>query len=164
MPVFNVERYLRECLDSVVAQTLSDIEIICVNDGSTDRSLTILEEYAAKDDRVKIIDKENSGYGHTMNVGIDAAAGEYIGVVETDDYVDRDMFGTLSRMAAQYGLDVIKSDYQRFTGEGRERIFKTMKLSNDHNMYGKILDPQKDALRLFSARMMTWTGIYRRDF
>ena len=73
VPVCNVEQYLRECLDSAVNQTLQEIEIICVNDGSTDNSLAILKEYAAKDERVKVIDKDNAGYGHTMNVGMDAA-------------------------------------------------------------------------------------------
>ena len=77
VPVCNVEQYLRECLDSCVNQTLQDIEIICVNDGSKDGSLEILKEYAAKDSRVKVINKDNAGYGHTMNIGMDMAVGEY---------------------------------------------------------------------------------------
>ena len=79
IPVCNVEQYLRQCIDSVINQTLHDIEIICVNDGSKDNSEQILEEYASKDTRVKVIFKENAGYGHTMNLGIDMAKGEYIG-------------------------------------------------------------------------------------
>jgi glycosyltransferase involved in cell wall biosynthesis len=76
IPIYNVEKYLRQCLDSVVSQTLKDIEIICVNDGSKDSSLDIIKEYAEKDERVKIIDKPNSGYGHSMNCGFDKAIGE----------------------------------------------------------------------------------------
>ena len=86
IPVYNVEHYLVECLDSAMNQTLHDIEIICVNDGSKDSSLEILLEYAKRDSRIKIIDKENAGYGHTMNLGIDMARGEYIGIIESDDY------------------------------------------------------------------------------
>ena len=76
IPIYNAEKYLRQCLDSIISQTLCEIEIICVNDGSTDGSLTIIEEYAAKDDRIKVISKPNAGYGHSMNMGLDAATGE----------------------------------------------------------------------------------------
>ena len=95
IPTYNVEQYLKECLDSVINQTLKDIEIICVDDGSTDNSGKILDEYAAKDSRIKVIHKENGGYGKAMNVGIDNATGEYIGIVEPDDYIEFDMYETL---------------------------------------------------------------------
>ena len=75
IPVYNVEKYLAECLDSALAQTLSNIEIICIDDGSTDASDTMLDEYAKKDPRVKVIHKQNSGYGASMNRGLDAATG-----------------------------------------------------------------------------------------
>ena len=78
IPTYNVEPYLVECMESITRQTLKDIEIICINDGSTDGSLKILKEYAAKDDRIKIVDKENGGYGIGMNIGLDMATGEYI--------------------------------------------------------------------------------------
>ena len=105
IPTYNVETYLKECLDSVANQTLRDIEIICVNDGSTDDSLSILEDYQRKDDRIKIISKPNAGYGHTMNVGFDAATGEYIGIVEPDDYVELDMYETLYNEAIKNDVD-----------------------------------------------------------
>lgn len=92
IPCFNVERYVRECLDSVVNQTLGDLEILCINDGSTDATPDILREYAARDARIRIIDKPNSGYGDSMNRGLDAASGEYIGIVESDDRAEPDMF------------------------------------------------------------------------
>ena len=76
VPVYNVEKYLRQCLDSLITQTLKEIEIICVNDGSTDSSLQILNEYEKKDARVHVISKENAGYGNTMNLGFSAASGE----------------------------------------------------------------------------------------
>ena len=123
IPIYNVEQYLRECLESVVNQTLKEIEIICVNDGSTDSSPEILKEYAEKDNRIKVISKPNSGYGHTMNVGIDAAIGEYIGIVESDDYVKLDMYETLYNIAKKNDLDVVRADFERFVGEGKERKF-----------------------------------------
>ena len=86
IPVYNVEKYLSECLDSVISQTLKDIEIICVNDGSTDNSLQILKEYASKDTRIKIIDKENEGQGYARKVGLDVANGEYILFCDSDYY------------------------------------------------------------------------------
>ena len=82
--MFNQEKYIVECLSSVLRQTLKDIEIIVVNDGSTDNSLALVKEFAQQDDRIVVIDKPNSGYGHSMNVGMDRASGEYIGIVETD--------------------------------------------------------------------------------
>ena len=92
MPIYNAEPFLRQALDSVVGQTLKDIEIVCVNDGSKDSSLSILEEYAAKDSRIKIIDGPNGGYGHAMNTGMASATGEYIGILEPDDYLISDMY------------------------------------------------------------------------
>ena len=95
VPVYNVERYLEQCLDSLINQTLKDIEIICVNDGSTDDSLCILKRYAEVDDRILIVSKVNSGYGHTMNTGMAMAKGEYLAIVESDDFVVPEMFEKL---------------------------------------------------------------------
>ena len=86
VPVYNVEKYLKECIDSIINQTLEDIE------GSTDSSLEILNDYAKKDSRIIVINKSNSGYGHTMNMGLNAATGEYIGIIESDDFADKNMF------------------------------------------------------------------------
>lgn len=90
VPVYNVEKYLKRCLDSLVNQTLKDIEIICVNDGSTDGSLAILDEYVRNDDRIVVINQENSGQSVARNRGIDVAKGEYIGFVDSDDWVSED--------------------------------------------------------------------------
>src|SRR5574344_1236108 len=91
IPIYNVENYLPQCLDSLVSQTLKDVEIICVNDGSTDRSADILSEYAAKYENIKIITQNNcGGVGGTRNVGVKAATGEYIAYVDGDDFVKPD--------------------------------------------------------------------------
>lgn len=98
-------------MDSVVNQTLKDIEIICVDDGSTDSSATICDEYAAKDPRIKVIHKSNAGYGHSMNRGLENATGEYIGIVESDDFAELDMFENLYKLAKQNDADIVKSDF-----------------------------------------------------
>ena len=163
IPTYNVESYLRECLDSVVNQTLKDIEIICVNDGSTDNSLQIIQEYAAKDYRIKVIDKPNSGYGHSMNVGIDNATGEYLGIVEPDDYVELNMYETLYNKAKELDLDFIKSDFCRFVGDSENRKFTYNRLDRTGNYYNKIVNIQDD-LKPFYFIMNTWSGIYNLSF
>ena len=85
VPIYNVERYLPGCLDGILAQTLANIEVICVNDGSTDGSGDILERYAHRDDRITVLDGPNGGYGRAVNRGIDAAHGEYVGIVVSQE-------------------------------------------------------------------------------
>ena len=92
LPVYNMEKYLRECLDSIINQTMTDIEVICVNDASTDSSLDILREYAAKDSRVIIIDSEtNNGLGGARNLGLPHATGKYLIYLDSDDIFDTKM-------------------------------------------------------------------------
>lgn len=106
IPVYNVETYLRKCLDSVVNQTLKEIEIIIINDGSTDNSLQIIEEYAAKDDRIKVINQANQGQSAARNRGIEIAQGEYIGFVDSDDWIDLDFYEKLYERAKAYDADI----------------------------------------------------------
>ena len=96
IPVYNVEKYLEQCLDSVIAQSFEDIEVICVNDGSTDSSLEILKRYADNDSRIKIISQKNKGAGAARNVGIENAAGEYVYFMDSDDYLNADAFERLN--------------------------------------------------------------------
>ena len=88
IPVYNVEQYLKECLDSVINQTLKDIEIICINDGSTDGSLKILEKYESLDDRIVVFSQENSGLSATRNKGMQLSSGEYVYFMDSDDYLE----------------------------------------------------------------------------
>jgi glycosyltransferase involved in cell wall biosynthesis len=110
VPIYNVELYLHKCLDSLVNQTLKDIEIICINDCSLDNSLAMLKEYAEKDLRIKIIDFEkNQGVSVARNAGIEAAKGEYIGFCDPDDYVDLDFYGKLHDKAKETGTGMVKA-------------------------------------------------------
>ncbi len=112
IPVYNVEKYIPDCLDSLCNQTLTDIEIICINDGSTDGSLKILQEYAEKDNRIIIINQENQGQGVARNNGIDIASGEYIAFVDPDDFIDLDSFGVVYSKFKETNVDIIQFDYQ----------------------------------------------------
>lgn len=162
VPVCNVEKFLKECMDSIICQTLKNIEIICVDDGSTDNSLSILQEYAGKDQRVKVITKPNAGYGHTMNVGLAKATGKYIGIVESDDYVENNMFERLYQTACQFDAEIVKSDHYIFsTKEGKKE--KKFQAICPNQFYGKILNG-KNCPELFDFAMMNWTGIYKREF
>ncbi len=164
IPTYNVEQYLRQCMDSVVNQTLKEIEIICINDGSTDGSLSILQEYAEMDSRIIVVDKINEGYGVGMNCGFDLSTGEYLGIVEPDDFVPLNMFGDLYEIASKNDLDFVKADFYRFvTGENGEPEKTLFKLSSNIDDYNKVFNPSEtpDAMRYV---MNTWSGIYRRDF
>ncbi len=165
VPVYNVEPYLRECMDSIVRQTLKDIEIICINDGSTDGSLAILKEYAEKDDRIILVDKENGGYGLAMNIGLDKATGEYIGIVEPDDYIGLTMFEDLYNAASANDLDLVKADFYKFyTEEDGERIIlRYTHLCRYPEDYGNVFKPT-ERMRSFLYVMNTWAGIYRLAF
>lgn len=107
VPVYNVSKYLRQCLDSLVNQTLSDIEIICVNDGSTDESGKILQEYAAVDSRIVVVNKANGGLPSARNAGLDVARGKYVGFVDGDDYVDSDMYRKMYNAAIANNADIV---------------------------------------------------------
>lgn len=107
VPVYQTERYLEQCLDSLLAQTLKDIEIICVNDGSTDQSGEILRRYQAMDHRIKVVEKENGGLPSARNAGLDAARGEYVGFVDSDDYAAPEMFETLCHAARRDDSEVV---------------------------------------------------------
>lgn len=106
VPVYNVEKYLPKCLESLTNQTLKDIEIICVNDGSMDNSLAILKEFASKDSRIRIIDNQHQGVAKTRNTGIEQSTGEYIGFVDSDDYIDIDFFEKLYNSATKSNSDI----------------------------------------------------------
>lgn len=164
VPVCNVQDYLRECLDSIINQSLKEIEIICVNDGSTDNSEAILEEYAEKDSRVKIIDKENAGYGHAMNIGMFMASGEYTGIVESDDFVELNMYHDLYETAKNYlYIDIVKADFCRFSREFGYFSCTEVKLSENIKYYNRVINPLKEK-EVFLFPMNTWSGIYKTEF
>ena len=160
IPIYNVERYLPECLDSAMGQSLGDIEIICINDGSTDSSSDIIAQYAAKDHRIKVIDKPNSGYGCSMNMGLHVAAGDYIGILESDDFFDPDALETLCDAALKSGADVEKADFYFYWSVPRERNERFGWVDSSMPSVTAPLDCPE----VFFRKPSIWSAIYRRDF
>lgn len=165
LPSLNVAGYIRECLRSVVSQTLEGLEFICVDAGSTDGTWEALEEFAEKDGRVHLIRSSVKSYGKQVNLGLDMAKGEYVAVLETDDYVDSAMYETLYARAVGEGLDYAAADYDSFCSlRNGKRCFTRAYLFGEHGpWYGKVLDAGQIA-GLMAADYLLWKGIYRRDF
>lgn len=118
VPCYNVAAYVDSCMNSLVNQTLKDIEIICVNDGSTDGTLAVLRGWAEKDTRIRVIDQGNQGVSSARNKGLAVARGEYIGFVDPDDYVDAAMYARLVETARQYDAEAVACGYASFSEEG----------------------------------------------
>ena len=111
VPVYNADKYLKKCLDSILAQTLCDMEIICIDDGSTDNSYTILDDYACKDSRIRVIHKSNGGLVSVRKLGVFEAKGKYIGFVDSDDWIDSLMYEKLYEAAFMNDADIVSSSY-----------------------------------------------------
>ncbi len=118
VPVYNVEPYLRRCLDSVLTQTLRDIEVIVVDDGSPDGSPAICDEYGSRDPRVKVIHKSNAGLGYARNSGIEVATGSYLAFLDSDDYLAPEALERLYSLASSNRLDIIRAARNEFVTEG----------------------------------------------
>lgn len=157
VPVYNTEKYLEKCLNSLISQTLEDIEILCINDGSTDNSIKILEQYANRDSRIKIINKKNAGVSAARNTGISQAKGEYLGFVDSDDYVDLNFYEKLYNTAKEYNASIAVAGIIRFNEFHKKYHLKLNEtiLSNDLKTKLKLCDvPDKSYV---------WNKIYKTD-
>ncbi len=163
IPVYNSEKYIHQCVDSVLAQTLTDIEILLMDDGSKDESPSICDAYAQKDPRVRIIHKENRGYGSTINQAIQLASGDYIGIVEADDFIEPDMYEKLYTDAAKHQTDITKCYFSYFN-----------KCRKKQNVRHRFTNPAQtepvgpfhvsDYPHILTYHSSIWAAIYRRDF
>lgn len=158
IPVYNVEKYAAQCLDSVIHQTMRDLEIICVDDGSTDSSGAILDSYARMDSRIKVIHKQNTGYGHTMNVGMDSAESEYIAVIESDDFAEPDMLELLYAAAVKSDADIAKANHYNFR-EGQDNFCDWL----EEFPKERVIDSREYPTILYKANTI-WTCLYKRKF
>lgn len=163
IPIFNVEKYLRECLESISLQTLSEIEIICINDGSTDNSLNIARGFAQKDPRFRIVDKGNSGYGDSLNIGIELAKGEYLAIVDSDDYIDYRMYEKLYQEAIAHDAEIVKCGFFEFYDDERGRRFETKSISRDRHDLHRVICPRKEK-KYFYYPMMNPLAIFSAEF
>lgn len=150
VPVYNVEEYLSICLDSLVNQTLNEIEIITVNDGSTDQSQIILEEYKKEyPQKIQLLNKKNGGQGSARNAGLEIATGEYIGFVDSDDYVDFEMFEKMYNAAAQNDADLVTCNYYYIDDRGERKI--------------ELYKPKRETDLFFNPWAAPWNKLYRRE-
>lgn len=159
VPAYNVSTYIRQCLNSIIKQTLANIEIICINDGSTDDTLRILKEYEKNDPRIKVIDKENTGYGNSMNIAIENATGKYIGIVESDDFVEPNMFERLYDEAVRNDLDVSRCNFYYHITENGEDI----KSNLNWIVHDEIYAPD-ERWEVFYQQPSVWANLYKTSF
>lgn len=157
VPIYNVEKYLAKCLDSLVNQTLKDIEIICINDGSTDNSLEILKTYALRDSRIKIIDKQNEGLSVTRNIGMSIATGDYIGFIDSDDWVDLDFYEKLYLAISSNDVDIACATIVR----KRENSSKYRVFYKEQRIY-EILEDKLNAINCPKCSYV-WNKLYKAD-
>lgn len=170
VPVYNVEEYIKECFDSIINQTFSDFEVICINDGSTDGSLSILEEYAASDNRFKIISQQNQGQGIARNKALEIARGEYIVFVDPDDWIETNTLEELYKFFQQTNAEVIEFNYRKYNDYSGEfqnkshRAFMMSKFKYDllAKSYYTLREVKKGCFSSLTAAV--WTRAYSKKF
>ena len=155
--VYNARDYLKRCLDSLLGQTLEDIEIICVNDGSTDGSSVILDEYSSKDNRIKIITQSNAGPSAARNNGLFIAQGEYIGFVDSDDFVEKDFYEKLYNAAKESYADIACASVIRENDKKKTTLIKYNKRKTAHGV------KEKFELAGIPKHCYIWNKIYNRE-
>ena len=160
--VHNAEKYLRECMESVITQSLVDIEILCMDGGSSDASPQILQEYAEKDTRIRIIEDSNTSYGHKVNRGIKEARGKYISVLESDDMYEVYMLEKLYNIAVRYSPDFVNADYTCFFDVNGKRFRSVTKMYPDKD-YNHLMENRRHPEE-FGVIPRYWTGIFKKDF
>lgn len=156
VPVYNAKKTIKKCVDSIINQTLKDIEIILVDDGSNDGSEVLCDEYSKQDLRIKVIHQQNSGLGKAYNVGIKAATGDYIGFVESDDYAELNMFEDLYNVAQKDDSDLVKSNWFDWKSlKNENQVHDSIKENCVTNVYQK---PE-----ILQIQPSIWSAIYRRN-
>lgn len=159
VPVYNTAPYLNQCLSSILTQTYSDLEIICINDGSTDESLKILQTIAQNDPRVIVLSQENSGVSAARNAGLEMAHGDYVAFVDSDDELEPDMYETLLNLATDYHADIAHCGYKKIHLDGTEKdVQGTKKLL--------VQDSWEAAYCLLAGENFTgglWNKLYKRE-
>lgn len=164
LPSLNVAQYVRDCLKSVLNQTLKEIEILCIDAGSTDGTLEILEEYALTDTRIHVIKSKRKSYGYQMNLGIEKARGRYIGIVETDDFIETSMYEKLYSYVPDSSPDFVKGGYYNCVQVKERRLFSELSRDNLREVFGRRIDLQKEREKGIQDLNHIWSGIYRREF
>lgn len=157
IPVYNVEKYIRECIESIINQTFKDIEIIVVNDGSKDNSIKIVEEYLS-DKRIKIINKENGGASSARNIGMKIAKGEYIYFIDSDDFIEKDVLEVLYKNLESEKLDIIFSNFSFYNDKTKKEKKSKFNFPFKENI-------NKGYYFLYNGEEINvWNRLYRKEF
>lgn len=165
VPIYKVERYLRQCLDSILGQTLEDIEIILVDDGSPDACPAIVDEYAAADPRVITLHQANGGYGKAVNAGIARARGRYIGIIESDDWIEPDMYAKLLARAKETGADIVKCGFYKYDSTQPPALQNAPWTGRMQNLFSAPNHPFRpiDWPPIFAYHASLWSNLYRAE-
>lgn len=163
IPVYNVAEFLPECLDSILNQQLKDIEVICVNDGSSDNSLNVLKNYENSDSRVIVIDKENEGSGVARNAGLAVAKGEYVFFVDGDDSIEENALNTMLQKAYECDIDIlIFGGLSYYDGKPQNGAYSVDKLPKKY--FNKVFGAKDIKKDIFKFPSTAWTKLYKRSF
>ena len=164
VPCYNAEGYVEQCLDSILEQSLEDIQIIVVNDGSTDSTLDILKTYEKKDSRIDLVDLPHNGYGKAINTALKKADGAYIGIVESDDFIHHDMYKILYKKAYEENCDIVKANYYDYYAvDGKvPEIFE----SRERAAMPEVNEPftLKKFPQILDGHPSIWSAVYRKAF
>ena len=167
IPIYNVAKYLPKCVDSVLAQTYQNLEIILIDDGSTDGSGKICDEYAAKDNRIRVIHQPNSGVSAARNAGLDVAGGEYIGFVDPDDYIHPKMYQTLLECIENSRADIAMCDFFRVSEDGRitasDFLHKTDYLYADYQEWIQDLSGCGKGVYGAAGYQVIWNKLFKKS-
>lgn len=167
VPIYKVEKYLRQCIDSIINQSLKDIEIILVDDGSPDNCPKICDEYKKIDSRIKVIHKKNGGLSSARNAGMKIATGEYIGFVDSDDYIEHDMYEKMYSTAKEYDVDFVMSDYYKVHENNKTEVSTIIEGGiYDKNKIKNIIYPQlimKENID-YGPLLAVWHCLYKNSF
>lgn len=167
IPVFNTEKYLEQCLNSLILQTYKNIEIICINDGSTDNSLSILENYAKQDDRIKIITKENKGFASARNEGLKHITGDWIAFLDSDDWLKNDCYEKFYQAAKENLFDIYMFNGVSFADDIKNNEDKNLFEFFNKDLWNKKnneLCTYKDCKNIFQGNMGVYNKIYKKEF
>lgn len=173
VPIYNMESYLERCLNSLLAQTFTDFEVIAVDDGSTDRSLEVLNNFAKKDNRICVVSKQNGGVSSARNKGVSVANGKYIGFVDPDDWIDRDMYESMYSVASKANIDIVMCSYMReFGTHSKQKVYnvpeKVLYFEEEVKEYitRRLVGPLNEEIanpELLDAWGTVWSKLYKAE-
>lgn len=162
LPVYNTEKYLKQCLDSIVTQTLKDIEIICIDDGSTDNSISILNEYKEKDSRIIILTQQNKHAGVARNAGLKIAKGKYLSFLDSDDFFELNMLEKMYNQAEKDNSDVVICGWKNFDNK-LKKVTAHFKINSNYTIKSPLLTKNYTNDIFMIGKPNPWTKLFKRD-